>query len=66
MMDRSLIGQVMAVSGMAALAFVLLSAEGPFVLTLAALTVAVVAVAGLIGLVRVVVVSERERERVRR
>ena len=62
-MDRLLVRQVLAVSGLAALAFVLLDADGPILLFLAGVVVALAAAAGVIGLVRVVVMSERDRAR---
>ena len=62
-MDRLLVRQVLAVSGLAALAFVLLDAGGPILLSVAAVVVASAAAAGVIGLVRIVVISERDRAR---
>ena len=62
-MDRLLVRQVLAVSGLAALAFVLLDAGGPIVLSGAGMVVASAAAAGVIGLVRIVVISERDRVR---
>ena len=62
-MDRLLVRQVLAVSGLAALAFVLLDTDGPILLFLAGVVVALAAAAGVIGLVRVVVMSERDRAR---
>jgi predicted lipoprotein len=62
-MDRLLVRQVLAVSGLGALAFVLLDAGGPILLSLTGVVVALVAAVGVIGLVRVVVISERERAR---
>jgi hypothetical protein len=61
-MDRLLIRQVLAVSALGALAFTALRA-GPAMLTAAGLVLAVVTTAGLVALVRVVVISERERTR---
>ena len=61
-MDRVLVRQVLVVSGLGVLAFVLLDAGGP-VLSVTGVVLALAAAAGVIALVRVVVISERGRAR---
>ena len=61
--DALLVRQVAMISGLAVLAIWMLRAGGGLVVTVAGGLVAAVALAGLVALVRVVVVSERERAR---
>ena len=61
--DALLVRQVAMISGLAVLAIWMLRAGGGLVVTVAGGLVAAVALAGLVALVRVVLVSERERAR---
>jgi hypothetical protein len=62
-MDHLLVRQVLVVSGLGVLAFELLDAGGPVLLSVTGLVLALAAAAGVIALVRVVVISERGRAR---
>ena len=62
-MDHLLVRQILIVSGLGVLAFVLLDAGGPVLLSVTGAVLALATAAGLIALVRVVVISERGRGR---